>query len=50
MVHGLPMIKLPIDMCKNYLTSKQPRKSFVSHIPMRAKLDDVSGPFDTLSL
>ncbi|GAU38671.1 hypothetical protein TSUD_292530 [Trifolium subterraneum] len=56
MVSGLPVIRVPKDMCRNFLVGKQSRKSFVDHIAMRAKnkLDvvytDVCGPFDTTSL
>jgi transposase InsO family protein len=56
LVSGLPEIKTPKDLCEHCLIGKQPRKSFVSDIPMRAKqvLDvvhtDVCGPFETLSL
>ncbi|CAJ2628653.1 unnamed protein product [Trifolium pratense] len=51
MVHGLPEIRVPKDMCRNCLVDKQARKSFADHIAVRArdKLDivhsDVCGPF-----
>ncbi|GAU43236.1 hypothetical protein TSUD_241260 [Trifolium subterraneum] len=56
MVSGLPVIRVPKDMCRNCLVGKQSRKSFVDHIAIRAKnkLDvvytDVCGPFDIVSL
>ncbi|GAU28769.1 hypothetical protein TSUD_357540, partial [Trifolium subterraneum] len=56
MVNGLPVIRVPKDMCRNCLVGKQSRKSFVDHIAMRAKnkLDvvytDVCGPFDIVYL
>ncbi|KAK2403406.1 putative mitochondrial protein [Trifolium repens] len=56
LVSGLPEIKTPTDLCEHCLIGKQPRKSFVSDIAMRAKQvlgvvhTDVCGPFETLSL
>lgn len=56
MVKGIPVIKTPGKVCENCLVSKQPRNSFSSHVPLRAKNllgvvhSDVCGPFEVPSL
>ena len=56
MVHGLPQIEIPKQLCVECRVSKQPRNSFMSKIPIRSKrkleviYSDVCGPFEVKSL
>ena len=56
MVHGLPQIEIPKQLCFECCVSKQPRNSFKSEIPIRSKrkleviYSYVCGPFEVKSL
>ena len=56
MVHGLPAVKVPVEVCESCCKSKQPRNSFKSEVPSRAEkkleviFSDVCGPFEVCSL
>ena len=56
MVHGLPQIEIPKQLCFECCVSKQPRNSFKSEISIKSKrkleviYSDVCGPFEVKSL
>jgi len=56
MVHGLPQIEIPKQLCVECCVSKQPRNSFKKEIPIRSKrkleviYSDACDPFEVKSL
>ncbi|GAU44417.1 hypothetical protein TSUD_100640 [Trifolium subterraneum] len=56
MVHGLPQIKTPSEVCEDCCAAKQTRNSFKNELPMKSthKLEmvysDVCGPFEVKSI